>query len=313
MRSTTEPTSMRSGSLAYQVLTGELPFFGDSVMEVMVKQTAAERPAASAACPDVPPQLDEPLQRMMAKDPAARPAGILEAVDALAEAAQVAGISTSGGTLSRRSGPGGVMPTRPPQSSAAPSPSTGGQRSPGTSSGARPASSTAGLETSDTIADPALRVAPPRGGPLRTIGVVAGLGVLLAGAFLAQRKLAADAATSPPPRESSAPVAPADSVPAPLPSAEVPPPSPPASASASPQPDVVVLRVEATPADAEVWAFDRKLGAAKDELTLPRSDTPVKVQIKRSGFVTVTREVVPNVPLRVEATLVAVPNKQYAF
>ncbi len=86
------------GVMVFQMLTGTLPFEGESLMEIMYKHTAAEAPAVSKVVPDLPAELDEPVRRMMAKDPAARPQSATAAVQELAAACEAGGVPIVTGT-----------------------------------------------------------------------------------------------------------------------------------------------------------------------------------------------------------------------
>jgi serine/threonine protein kinase len=86
------------GVMVFQMLTGTLPFEGESLMEIMYKHTAAEAPAVSKAVPELPAELDEPVRRMMAKDPAARPESATAAVQELAAACEAGGVPLVAGT-----------------------------------------------------------------------------------------------------------------------------------------------------------------------------------------------------------------------
>ena len=80
------------GALVFEVLTGEVPFNGDSPMDVLLKHMMEDPPFASAVCPDVPPQLDAPIRRMLAKEPSDRPASVGEALESLVAAGSAAGV-----------------------------------------------------------------------------------------------------------------------------------------------------------------------------------------------------------------------------
>jgi eukaryotic-like serine/threonine-protein kinase len=80
------------GIVAYQMLTGQLPFDGTDFMEIMLKQLSHAAPPASQIAADVPPAVDAALARMMAKDPTERPASLMAAVRGLEEAAVAAGV-----------------------------------------------------------------------------------------------------------------------------------------------------------------------------------------------------------------------------
>lgn len=249
---------------------------------------------------------------MMAKEPSDRPEGILEAIDQLAEAAQAAGIATTGGTLSRRSSDdvapsiarvgGGSGRHSSSGSRRPPSPSgSDGSRSSGSSTSKRaaPATSTAGLATSDTMVDPNLRVSAPGSGRSKQIGIGVLAVALLGGAFLAQRSLSATPTPSTP---SSAPATSTSVQADPPKTAEPTVSAAPAASPAvvAPAPTTVKLRIKAAPPDADVYLGDKKLGAVSETLELPIGKDPVKLQIRRNGFVPQTREVTPTEDVSLE-------------
>ncbi len=80
------------GVMAFEVLTGELPFDGEGAMAILIKHMEATPPNPSAVAPDLPRLLDAPILRMLAKAPDARPATVGRALDELVIAARSAGI-----------------------------------------------------------------------------------------------------------------------------------------------------------------------------------------------------------------------------
>jgi serine/threonine-protein kinase len=60
------------GVMLYELLTGEVPFEGDTAVAVAFKQVSAPPPAPSERNPAVPPALDAVVARALAKDPGAR-------------------------------------------------------------------------------------------------------------------------------------------------------------------------------------------------------------------------------------------------
>ncbi|AKV02561.1 serine/threonine protein kinase [Labilithrix luteola] len=74
------------GAMVFEVLTGEIPFDGDSAMDILVKHMTAEPPSASTLVPELPNGIDAPLRRMLAKEPGQRPASIAEALSELSAA-----------------------------------------------------------------------------------------------------------------------------------------------------------------------------------------------------------------------------------
>ena len=65
-------TSTRSGILLYELLTGSVPFTGDTPVEIAMKHLSAIPEPPSKMRPDVPRSLDLAVVRALAKDPAER-------------------------------------------------------------------------------------------------------------------------------------------------------------------------------------------------------------------------------------------------
>jgi eukaryotic-like serine/threonine-protein kinase len=81
------------GVICFEILTGRVPFSGDTATAVLIAHVLQEPPRVSQAAPEVPAELDAPVLRMLAKDPASRPGSASEAVDALEKAAVQAGLT----------------------------------------------------------------------------------------------------------------------------------------------------------------------------------------------------------------------------
>ena len=62
------------GATMFHALTGSPPFRGDSVWEVLCQHARTPPPAPRSRAADVPIELSDLVERMLAKDPAARPA-----------------------------------------------------------------------------------------------------------------------------------------------------------------------------------------------------------------------------------------------
>lgn len=60
------------GIVAYELLTGDVPFAGSNFHEIMIKHVTAELPDIRAKRPDVPAILADTVTRCLAKDPAER-------------------------------------------------------------------------------------------------------------------------------------------------------------------------------------------------------------------------------------------------
>ncbi len=58
--------------VGYRLLTGSLPFIGESVHTIMYRHIVEEAPRVSALRPDVPPYLSASIERALAKDPNSR-------------------------------------------------------------------------------------------------------------------------------------------------------------------------------------------------------------------------------------------------
>ncbi len=87
------------GVLCHEMLTGQLPFVGDTTVAVLMAHIIQTAPRASEVCEELSPLLDAPLLRMLAKKPEERPASAGEAILALRRAAEEAGIVVASGTL----------------------------------------------------------------------------------------------------------------------------------------------------------------------------------------------------------------------
>jgi serine/threonine protein kinase len=106
--------------VAYQMLTGRIPFDQGGVLEIMYAQVNQKPPAPSEHDHDLGPSVDAVIVRGMAKEPAARWKSCGEMVDALeaALAEPVAAAAPQQTVVMRPPMPGGVVPPSPFQSPA---------------------------------------------------------------------------------------------------------------------------------------------------------------------------------------------------
>ncbi len=87
------------GVLCYELLTGHLPFSGDTTVAVLMAHIIQAPPPVSETGAEISPLLDAPLLRMLDKNPALRPESAGEAVAALRRAAEQAGAELPPGPL----------------------------------------------------------------------------------------------------------------------------------------------------------------------------------------------------------------------
>jgi serine/threonine-protein kinase len=80
------------GAMAYEMITGRVPFEGVTIMDTLMKQISEEPVPPSKVCPDLPEALDAPILHMLDKDAEKRPQTLLAAIEELASAANAAGI-----------------------------------------------------------------------------------------------------------------------------------------------------------------------------------------------------------------------------
>ena len=93
------------GVLAYEMLTGGLPFDHEEFMEIILAHLQKEPDPPSSRQPGLPPGVDQSLLAMLSKDPAARPTTLVGAIQQLEEAARAAGLD-----LPAAPSPSGVHP-----------------------------------------------------------------------------------------------------------------------------------------------------------------------------------------------------------
>jgi eukaryotic-like serine/threonine-protein kinase len=95
------------GIVLYELLTGAVPFDGETAVTIALKQVSATPPPPSALNPAVPAELDAVVLRALAKDPAARFADAAEFIAALEYVRQ----TLSGGAHGSPLANGPVAPT----------------------------------------------------------------------------------------------------------------------------------------------------------------------------------------------------------
>lgn len=243
------------GVITHRMLAGRLPFEASAALELMLMHVGTPPPRLSEVVEGLDPAWDEPVLRMLEKDPERRPDTLSEAFQGLLRAAESLGIAQDSVRISFS-----------PEVRSDIARARIEQRTPG------------GLQT------PASRSHAPAGSLARRQSSVALAGVLLAGvlglvAFLAFRtsgkvnlqanvKATTDAPSASAPRPDSTSSAPA-------PAACV----RPTSASAS-----VAWTFRTTPPGAEVAEGDRVLGQAPGPFLVPRDDAKRTLTFRATGY-----------------------------
>jgi eukaryotic-like serine/threonine-protein kinase len=119
------------GIILYELLTGSVPFDGETAVAIAFKQVSAEPRAPSELQPGLPPALDAVVLRALAKDPAQRFADADEFIAALEQARPALGVSAAtavAGAVSGAALAGGepyAAPPAMPPGLAAPFPESG--------------------------------------------------------------------------------------------------------------------------------------------------------------------------------------------
>jgi eukaryotic-like serine/threonine-protein kinase len=255
------------GVLCHQVLTGSLPFDGEAVMDILVKHMTAAPPRMSAVCPELPGEMDAPVQRMLAKEPSDRPQSIAAAVDELVSAAAQSGTDVQK-TVYFSARPQPMPPGTPRQL---------------TPAEMALAQARTVLPDSNKTFLPAETDVGQRPRKKTWVWLVAGAGAVAAAAILVftlhgqgetaktltdrNQGASQTAPTSPP---STPPVISAPPM-ASLPPVESP-------------PSEVLVTVESTPAGASVFRGTKKLGAAPGPIHLPYAANKVTLTVKADGY-----------------------------
>jgi len=286
------------GVVVFELLTGRLPFDGESMIDVMVKHASVAAPKLTDFAP-LAPELDAPVLTMMAKDPAARYQSVIEAMDALTEAAARAGIVEASKLppLSAASGAGALTPAFHTPSAFDFASNAATIAAPGAGEGPK---TFAGTTASGAEAS-AKRGWAPWLAAAGVVSVAAGVG-----AFFALRT------TTPPSANASVETTSAPTTePSITATAETSAPAGTVDVAPVDKPPVdVLLKLKTVPADCEVWLGDTKLGVATDDMRVPYGSEKVKLSIRRAGFAPQDLEVTPNDDIVEIVTLKAIVGKK---
>jgi serine/threonine-protein kinase len=281
------------GVFTHALLTGQVPFDGDDVMDILFKQINEKAPRMSSVCPDLPAGLDAPVLQMLEKDPAARPLSLTAAVDALAKAASEAGyavqISSGRGNARVSGGP------TPPGISPQPRGNTPGSAALGQ------AKTVAHGQDEGSMKTVLAAEAPPNAAPKKRTALVAVAAVFAlaaaAGGVVALRAAPSSQveAALPGPEIAPSPTAAVNTTAAARPADVVP--------VAPALPGDVEIVVKTTPPGAEVFSGTERLGVAPGPFKLKRGDASLKLTVKKTGYKPADVTVTPTANGEVEVAL----------
>ncbi len=250
------------GIMVHEVLSGRLPFDGDNMMDLLIKQTNSPPPLLSSVAPELPPGLDGPLLQMLEKEASRRPESLSAAVEALARAAVGAGMNvvvTAGATSADPRRSGRVTPDL--------SPSELGRLVSAKTIDA----STSGIQM-QTFQDVKPSAPPPAN--RKTLWAIGAVCMLFGGggvvSFMVTRAKPTVAQLVPP-----LPVSAASSIPSA--------PATVASAIAADAPAEVSVTVRSVPEHAAIYVGDEKIGTAPGPVKIKRTDK-VTLTLKAEGY-----------------------------
>jgi eukaryotic-like serine/threonine-protein kinase len=285
------------GVLCHEMLTGRVPFTGESPLAVLVSHLTLPPPRASEVLAELPPELDEPILSMLHKEPSGRPESAGAAIAALVLAAERAGQVVPPGMphLPRPH----ELPVATP-SNFSPYPITPNPVADATPSGERSHVERASTQPSHGGLTPSW--------PLWTLLVV----LAVFAAYLGRSALQAPAG----PAASASSIAPpsaSPSLPAPSPAAPlgIPPPAAPPALPEAPTLVVaderprepVELRLRGVPAGARVQLGDDVLGDGSKPLRLPFGRSALGLTVSAPGYEPLALSVVPDHDAETEVKL----------
>ncbi|MEO7111979.1 MAG: serine/threonine-protein kinase [Polyangiaceae bacterium] len=277
------------GVMAHELLTGTLPFDGDTMMDLLIKQINAPPPPMSTVTPDIPQALDAPVLQMLEKNPANRPTSLTAAIDELAHIA-----NANGYVVAMPAGAAARLPGRTTGGSSMKSPTDiGSMRTVQATSG--PVTSTFLESHSDIPSGDQTTAARARSKmPFIAIGAVVLLGVVGGGFLISKKNSPAIPDTASQPSQPSV----AATTSASAASLAL------AAASASSVPITKVnVTIKAVPEHAAVYAGDDRIGVAPGPIEL-ESGKKVTLTFKADGYKSSDLDVIPaeNQPISISLT-----------
>ncbi|HEY8141245.1 MAG TPA: serine/threonine-protein kinase [Kofleriaceae bacterium] len=275
------------GVILFELSTGQVPFTADTYAEILVQHITQEprRPSTIDALPAaVPPGLEQLILDCLRKDPADRPQKMTEVEDRLRTVLDELGRVVSKGTvvgtgpLAAADRPSYVTPASRPvlsrQITARPTPTPAPQPTPApvlaTAMPLAPATTTISERRPRRIGLIVLLLAPVLGGAVAAVAVMNG------GDGDGDKPATVSAPVQEKPVQDKTELV-------------APPSATPAAATGDGK---VRLRVESTPAGADVFraGSDTSLGTTPLDTRLPRSDEPARFELRKKGFLTASQE-----------------------
>jgi serine/threonine-protein kinase len=277
------------GVVCHEMLSGTVPFTGESPLAVLMAHLTLPPPRLSQVCPELPPELDEPVLHMLAKEVDGRPRTASEAIAELIRAAERAGIVVPAGMphlprppLTVVAYPGGELfdtEASPRASDPVHSP-----RRPD------PSDPAALLARTDRAAEK----------PARNWSFVALLIALAGGAlYLGSSALrASNPGAAPPPLAAAQPPAatpPPPATPPPTPPSPGPgsTPSAPPPSDPTPSPRTINLTLRGAPSGARVSLNGTSVGEVPGPIHVPASDQPIELRVSAAGHAPQTLTITP--------------------
>jgi serine/threonine protein kinase len=259
------------GVICHELFTGQVPFGGDSATSVLVAHVLHAPPRMSEICPSLSPDLDEPVLRMLSKDPAQRPASVGAALEALERAANTVGVSMSDGRL--------WLPrpvSKPPAQS---------------------------FETDATSEQSGMRAGPSLLGAGASKARAWWLGAALLAALVLTAaglsRLNKGSSAPPAPEQNAQLVAAPTVAPEPAVARQVAQVAQAAPPPAAPTQATVTLMLRGAPVGAAVLLGDRQLGTAPGPISVPYGDQALQLNVVAPGYGPKTITVTPNAALDV--------------
>jgi serine/threonine-protein kinase len=268
------------GIVLFETLVGKVPFDGEDVMEILVKNTSAPAPKPSEVCPELPAVLDAPMLAFLEKEPEKRPNTLALGLDAVAEAAKGAGLDVK---VSAKRTTGGAAEA---STQAHPTVRVGGGATPAEAIGQTMMAPDTGSRTM-LAAEAAPRQAGSKTMVAGVIALVAIVGVVGVGIAMRPGAHSADhlsVATATPPATAPAAAAGEATKPAAAQETAAPPPSVVPSVTPEAPPADIELTIDADPKTVDVFQGPTKLGSSASPIKLKRADGKVKLTFKAPGY-----------------------------